>query len=274
MDPIVVDALSLLGLNMLLWLVSLPLGKTWPVDFIWSNWPIYQASIIYSRSAGVGGDKDRQILVFSLVCVWGFRLTNNFYARGGIGHEDWRYADMREKFGDNFWWISLFSVFLGQTIFLFLPCLSLYGAIESAEPLFSTAYDIVGFVFLVAAILLETISDQQMNDFVTSKKLGKATDVVINKGLWRLSRHPNYLGEMTFWWGLYLVSASKTDAWKICGPISISALFVFVSVKLMEDRQILNKGEKYREYQMEVGSSLLLLPPVVNKWLGKMLYSK
>ena len=73
MYPIVVDALSLLGLNVVLWLVSLPLGKTWPVDFIWSNWPIYQAAMIYSRSDGVDGDKDRQVLVFCLVCVWGFR---------------------------------------------------------------------------------------------------------------------------------------------------------------------------------------------------------
>lgn len=168
----------------------------------------------------------------------------------------------------------MFSVFLGQTIFLFLPCLSLYGAIESKEPLFSCAYDAVGFVFLVSAILLETISDQQMNDFITSKKLGHTTDVVINQGLWRYSRHPNYLGEMTFWWGLYLLSATKTEAWMVCGPISISALFIFVSVKLMEDRQIQNKGDKYREYQMEVGSSLLLLPPAINKLLGKTLYSK
>ena len=62
MDPKLTDALTLIGINVLLWLVSLPLGKTWPVDFIWSNWPIYQASMIYARS-GTSGDKDRQIMV-------------------------------------------------------------------------------------------------------------------------------------------------------------------------------------------------------------------
>jgi len=205
-------------------------------------------------------------MVFCLVCVWGFRLTNNFYARGGIGHEDWRYTDMREKFGKNFWWVSLFSVFLGQTIFLFLPCLSLYGAIESEDPL--EALDWVGGAIMFLGIMLETVSDQQMNDFIERKKIGKVTDPVIHEGLWCYSRHPNYLGEILVWWGLYVFSLTKTDFWKVSGPISITLLFVCVSVKLMEDRQLKNKGDAYRKYQQEVGSPLLLLPLAANRWIG------
>ena len=69
----------------------------------------------------------RQLITCVLVALWGYRLTHNFVARGGIGHEDWRYADMRRQFGAHFWWISLFSVFLGQTLFLFAACLPLYA---------------------------------------------------------------------------------------------------------------------------------------------------
>ena len=205
-----------------------------------------------------------------LLCVWGFRLTNNFYARGGIGNEDWRYVDMREKFGKHFWWISLFSVFLGQTVFLFLPCLSLYGAIESEESL--GVLDWVGGATMFVAIMLETVSDQQMNNFIDRKKAGFTTEPVISEGLWRYSRHPNYLGEILVWWGLYFFSLTKTEAWKVCGPISITLLFVCISVRLMEDRQLENKGEAFKRYQQEVGSPLLLLPPAVNRWIGGLCY--
>jgi steroid 5-alpha reductase family enzyme len=128
------------------------------VDFIWSNFPIFQAAMIYSRSPS--GDKDRQIATLCIICVWGFRLTHNFYARGGIGHEDWRYTDMREQFGKHFWWISLFSVFLGQTIFLFAPSLSIYGAMGSEDPM--GAADWMGLAVCVIAVLLETVADTQV----------------------------------------------------------------------------------------------------------------
>ena len=90
-----------------------------PVDFVWSNWPIVQCLLILARaSVHAKGDAtvvgSRAYLVVTLVIVWGLRLTTNFVGRGGIGHEDWRYADMRVQFGRHFWWISLFSVFLGQ----------------------------------------------------------------------------------------------------------------------------------------------------------------
>ena len=96
------DASILGGTNVLLWLVSLVLGKTWPVDFIWSNFPLVLCArvILSNRGAGL---RERQLLVCTVVAVWGYRLTHNFVARGGIGHEDWRYVDMRRQFGAHFW---------------------------------------------------------------------------------------------------------------------------------------------------------------------------
>ena len=278
MDDIIFDALTLIGINILLWIWSLYLLKTWPVDFIWSNFPIYLAVAIYKRLNFIGGEEgegniDRIMMAIALISVWGFRLTQNFYMRGGIGHEDWRYEDMRDKFGKHFWWISLFSVFLGQTIFLFLPCLSLYGVLQSNEKL--GFVDWVGFSVIIIAILLETIADTQMNNFIAAKKEKRIDEAVCKSGLWGYSRHPNYLGEILFWWGLYLLSlSSKSDAWMVIGPISITFLFVFVSVKLMEDRQLKNKGEKFKIYQREVGSSLLLLPKVINKFFGEQIHGK
>lgn len=111
----------------------------------------------------------------------------------------------------------------------------------------------------------------QMNNFIAAKKEGRCSDAVINKGLWAYSRHPNYLGEILFWWGLYLLGAGGSDGWVVAGPLTITALFVFVSVKLMEDRQLKNKGEAFRAYQRKVGSGLLLLPSFANEWIGQKL---
>ena len=116
LHPISADAATLLGINVFLWIVSLILGKTWPVDFIWSGWPPVQCLIILWRGGGDGGICARQQFVCVLVALWGYRLTHNFVIRGGIGHEDWRYTDMRTQFGKHFWWVSLFSVFIGREL--------------------------------------------------------------------------------------------------------------------------------------------------------------
>jgi steroid 5-alpha reductase family enzyme len=79
---------------------------------------------------------------------------------------------------------------------------------------------------------------------------------------------------MLLWWGLYMLSLSHTDAWLVAGPILITLLFVFVSVKLMEDRQLANKGGAFREYQRKVGSALLILPKGVNEAIGGWLFKE
>ena len=80
---VIFDACVLCGVNTLLWVASLVLGKCWPVDFIWSNWPIAQAIVIYARAGDAEGECTRRLCVFSLVCVWGCRLTLNFVSHGG-----------------------------------------------------------------------------------------------------------------------------------------------------------------------------------------------
>ena len=266
---IIFDGCVLVAVNLVLWLLSLVLGKTWPVDFIWSNWPIAQAAMIYRRGSE-GGNCDRQLITFTLTCVWGFRLTHNFVARGGVGHEDWRYTDMRTQFGKHFWWASLFTVFLGQTIFMFGPCLALYGALLGPESL--DVVDTAGALVCVGAILLESAADIQMNNFVAARREKRTESVMIDSGLWMWSRHPNYLGEVLWWWGLWLIGARAAPVWTVVGPILITLLFLGVSVKLMEDRQLKNKGEAFVAYRREVGSSLLLLPPFLNRRLGALMY--
>lgn len=262
------DATLLLAVNVALWLISLPLGKTWPVDFIWSGFPPVLCCIIISRSAF--GECARQILVCILVFLWGFRLTQNFVTRGGIGHEDWRYTNMRTQFGANFWWISLFSVFIGQTIFLFAACLPLYGALTAPGAL--DAIDALGAAVGAGAILLEAVSDAQMDAFQARKREHKTDAVIIDSGLWLWSRHPNYLGELLWWWAVYALGYRTAASYAMVGPLAITLLFVGISVGLLEDRQRANKGAAWEEYVRAVPSSLVLVPPSLGRRLGAWLH--
>ncbi len=263
------DALTLLGINVTLWIASLFLGKTWPVDFVWSGWPPIMCLLILLRSS-FAGNRHRQLVVCVLVSLWGYRLTHNFVARGGIGHEDWRYADMRAQFGKHFWWISFFSVFLGQTIFLFGGCLTLYGALLNTSPLSPT--DAIAATVAALSILLEAAADLQMDAFQSARREKRTDAVVIDRGLWLWSRHPNYLGEICWWWGLYLFGASAAPTWVCAGPIAMTLLFVGITIQLMEDRQIKNKPQAFAEYKRRVPSALLLVPPPVNRAIGDWLY--
>lgn len=274
------DAAILGGTNVVLWVASIFLGKTWPVDFIWSNFPIVLCGRIILGNPGQGVSH-RQQLVCVLVALWGYRLTHNFVARGGIGHEDWRYADMRTQFGKHFWWISLFSVFLGQTIFLFAACLSLYPALLRADPL--SLVDAIGAGVALGAIALETFADMQMDAFQKRRReeqqlsaasgSSSSSDEVIYEGLWQWSRHPNYLGEIGWWWGIYAFGAPAAPGWVLSGPCLITFLFVGITVQLMEDRQLARKPHAYRAYKRKVPSSLLLLPPPLNRALGEWLHA-
>ena len=262
------DGVTLLLLNVLLWIISLRLGKTWPVDFIWSTWPLLQCIRIISRQpeAGCG---PRQACVCLLVSAWGMRLTLNFIVRGGIGHEDWRYVAMRKQFGAQFWWVSLFSVFLGQSIFMFAACLPLYAALLIPTAMTQWS-DVLGFGVSTIGILLEFFADRQMDAYKAAKSGHVTVAPVIDRGLWLWSRHPNYFGEMMWWWGLWLFTMGSTaPVWVVSGPCGITLLFNLISVQLMEHRQRQSKGKAYEMYQLHVPSCLVPIPPAMSRWLSR-----
>ena len=267
---------SLLGVNVVLWLWSLRLGKTWPVDFIWSSWPIALAvALAVDNSSPEAELSLRVCVVIALVAAWGFRLTFNFVQRGGIGHEDWRYAAMRADFGPHFWWISLFSVFLGQSAFMFCGALALFPAIRAADdaPL---SFWLFGVAWTASAIVWEATADAQLDRFVrrSAASARGAAGAVCRSGLWALCRHPNYFGELAFWVGLYVLGRGEwtvaREAGRLTpaalGPLLLFALFRFVSVGLMEKRQATHtdwrRRELYCAYQRDVSSALIPLLPL------------
>jgi steroid 5-alpha reductase family enzyme len=215
-------------------------------DPYWSVAPIAIALWLASTSS-------RALIVIALVIAWGLRLTWN-WARGWRGYEDWRYADYRAKVGRAYWLVSLFGFHLMPTLWVYAGSLALFPALSSARPL--EILDAVAFVVTAGAIAIETIADQQLRAFRKTNQSG----AILATGLWRWSRHPNYLGEIGFWWGLYLfaVAADRSMWWLIFGPLSINVLFVAISVPLLDRRSIARRPE--------YAAHMALAPALLPRW--------
>jgi steroid 5-alpha reductase family enzyme len=192
----------------------------------------------------------RQIIVATLVFAWGLRLTYNWASRWrGLDHEDWRYSDLKTKAGKWFWLVDLVGIELMPTVLVFAGCLSLYPALTTGTRAFGTL-DVVAAVVTTAAIVIEATADAQLEHFAKGEH---HAGQIMDKGLWVYSRHPNYFGEVTFWWGLYIFALAADPGywWAGAGPLAVTLLFVFISIPLMEKRN-LGRRPGYEELQRRV----------------------
>jgi steroid 5-alpha reductase family enzyme len=144
------------------------------------------------------------------------------------------------------------------TILVFLGCVSLFPALTSLEPKINFL-DIIGLVITLTAILIETLADNQMWKYRKSRQKDQN---ICQTGLWKFSRHPNYFGEISFWWGLYFfaLGVSITNWWMIVGPLSITLLFLLISIPMIEKRHQKRKPE-YLDYNKRVSKII----PWINK---------
>jgi steroid 5-alpha reductase family enzyme len=214
-------------------------------DPYWSLAPIPIAFYWAFSSISYNADTLRQIMVLLLLTVWAIRLTYNCFQRWkDIRHEDWRYMDIRSNTGIFYWPVSFLGIHLLPTIIVFLGCLSLFPALTAGTNPFGIL-DILAVIVTAVAIWIETKADEELKNFLSGKN---GAEGFISSGLWSYSRHPNYFGEVLFWWGLYLFALSSSIIywWLIIGPVAITMLFVFVSVPMM-DRHLLKKRPNYSQ---------------------------
>lgn len=193
----------------------------------------------------------RQVVVVTLVFAWAIRLTYN-WARGwpGLHHEDWRYLDLYTKAPK--WLISFFGIHLFPTIMVLLGCSGLVPALVHGTRAWS-ALDSLALVVTATAILIETVADEQMRAFARTKQPGE----IMQSGLWAWSRHPNYFGELSFWWGLFLfgLAADPTWVWTIVGPLAMTAMFAFASIPLLDERSR-QRRPGFEEYMQRTSAIL------------------
>jgi len=202
-------------------------------DAWWSVLPPF-AALWLTGLSDADGPTPRQVAVHAVVWFWAIRLTTN-WAVGwpGLGHEDWRYVDLKERWPVPKWVVYVVAVEGVPTLFVWLGCLSLYPALALGDAGFGVL-DGAALAVGLAAVALELAADEQMRAFAATKQAGQLMD----RGLWRLSRHPNYLGEILFWFSLWLfaMAAAPHIWWVVAGPLAMVGLFLCASIPMLDER--------------------------------------
>ena len=203
-------------LFILLWAICLKTRDVTPVDSVWALGMVLMAATTYAFAPG---EPNRKLLLLILCAAWGLRLGGYMLWRWRHHGTDRRYAallgKLEAKRGWSFGYASARMVFATQAPLLFVVCLpTQLGQYDAGPPLGTLAW--IGAAIAAFGILFETIGDAQLVRF----KANPANDgKVMDQGLWRYTRHPNYFGDACAWWGIYLVAAETTTGlWAISGP--------------------------------------------------------
>ncbi len=196
------------------------------------------------------------VVMIAAITIWSVRLTLN-WAKHWIdfNHMDWRYENFKMKYPKLYVFINLFGIQLMPTLIVFLQIVVGIRYMFLNENL--TLISILGILIILSAISIQYIADKQMYAF---RQMHKGKKALINTGLWKYSRHPNYLGEIMVWTGLYVMyvgSHQQIDLY-VLSPIVMFLLFNFISIPLMENK-ILKSRPQYKIHQQHI-SKLLLLP--------------
>ena len=183
-------------------------------------------------------------LVLSAFLFWALRLTYNWYLNWtNLDHEDFRYIDLKDNNRFIAFINDLFGIHLIPTLIVNVSLYPIYEALMS-NSLNNLIY--IGFILIILAVVIQYISDAQMRKFKSNESnFGKT----MKYGLWKYSRHPNYLGEVSFWFGIYIfaLASGSTSIWLLACPMVMLALFVFISCPMMDNRS-LKKRPDYKEY--------------------------
>lgn len=228
------------AMAILTWLVSLAKGDASIVDSVWSLL-IWAAGAVYVYAAGDPGP--RGWLMFGLLSVWALRLCVYITARNWGEPEDRRYQKIRARNQPHFALKSLFIVFLLQGVLAWIVALPMMAA--GAAPAELTILDWIGAAIAIAGIVVETIADWQMARF---KAQPASAGQVMDRGLWRYSRHPNYFGETCTWWGLWLLAVSAGGWWTVASPLLMTLLLLKVSGVVLLERDIAERRPAYARY--------------------------
>ena len=228
-----------------LWLYSLRHNDVTVVDSFWG--PGF--SVVALTGLLVEGASPRGLILSLLVAAWGVRLGLYLHRRNHGKGEDARYQKIRAGYGPSFRWKSLYVVFGLQGLLISVVGLPLLAAIASDAPL--GLADAVGVGLWITGVLFESIADAQLSAF---KADPGSKGRVMDRGLWRYSRHPNYFGNFCMWWGIGVVALGVGAWFTLVGPILMSVLLLRVSGVSLLESTITERRPEYRAYQERTSS--------------------
>lgn len=248
------NILFFLNINVLFWVIGILLCNHWMIDLYWTIIPILLSHYFKTHPLAESNELRSKVSII-LMWTWSVRLTHSYFRREKWEwgkREDWRFNEMREKYGKHWWWISFFAVYVSQQIFLMGICLPMY-AIHSSNKSWDT-WDSIATFTCMTGIVIAYFADTQLYEFVQNneslKEKGEPVILTLDKGLWGYSRHPNYVGEQLWWWGLFIFAWNVGQGWMFVGPLVNTLCLAYVTI-LVENRMLRTeyRAEAYRKYQ-------------------------
>ncbi len=253
----------LLGLNLVLavalmatvWLVSLRLRDVSIVDVAWGAAGALMAASAFFMANGA---LPRRLLVTGMTVIWGCRLAFHIGVRKRGKGEDFRYAAMRAKRPEAFPLRSLVTVFLLQAVLIWAITIPAQVAQVHDIPANLTALDLLGLGLWLLGFGFEAVADLQLRRFLSDPE---NSGRVMDRGLWRFSRHPNYFGDSLVWWGIFLVAAATPMGWvTVFSPLLMTFFLMKVSGVPLLEEALAKRRDGYRDY-MERTSPFFPWPP-------------
>ncbi len=227
-------------------------NRTDVVDTAWGLGFVYLALVAWLMQ---GHPTGIPLISLLFVAAWGFRLALHIGSRNFRNAEDdYRYQEFRQKWQPNYWSMAYLRIFLLQALLVLVIGSSAVASILDGHPALKVVA-VLGYVVWGVGIVVEAIADWQLRRFVATKKSGQ----IMQTGLWRYSRHPNYFGEITSWWGAAIVALSLQQWWGIVGALVITLLITKVSgIPPLEKHYADNPA--FQKYKRRT-SVLIPLPP-------------
>eukprot|EP01098_Paradermamoeba_levis_P016813 TRINITY_DN9312_c0_g1_i1.p1 TRINITY_DN9312_c0_g1~~TRINITY_DN9312_c0_g1_i1.p1 ORF type:complete len:340 (+),score=78.98 TRINITY_DN9312_c0_g1_i1:49-1068(+) len=255
------SAISILLLFSSVWGFSVFIRDVSIIDSFWSLGYLVAAIVYYYHPETQNGSPERKKLILTLMGLWGVRLSAYLTWRNhGIG-EDYRYVGLRKMIGDQYWWKSYFYTFLPQWFLCWFISHPLLSAQKRGLP-FGTKSDLIGSLVWLVGFFFETVSDFQLATFKSNPaNKGK----LLTEGLWKFSRHPNYFGNATMFWGIYIISLSckkgLLDILKdIHSPLLMNYLLLRVSGVALLEKSLKKRKPEYADYISRTNAFLPFFP--------------
>jgi steroid 5-alpha reductase family enzyme len=246
---------GIIALMTILWIISIIIKNVSIVDYFWGPGFIF-STVFYFFSTGEV--TSRKLLLLVLVALWGIRLSGYLVWRNRGKGEDFRYRQIRKDYGENrYWWISFPQTFLLQGILMWLISAPLLGAQLFGEEKQLSLIDAVGVIFWITGFIFETGGDLQLASFKSDpSNKGK----VLDKGFWKYTRHPNYFGDASVWWGYALFSISAGSYVPVLGSVLMTLLIIKVSGVALLEKSLSDTKPQYREYIRKTSAFLPWFP--------------
>ena len=261
-ELLAVNAAILLALVLIQWAISVKINDVSFIDAFWGAGMgiLALASWLHVR----GGPGDLATLIFAMTALWGFRLGGYLFLRWRKEGEDKRYKMIlkKDREAGNFARAALTRVWLMQAVLLFaVSSPAQVGILASGAPAPIPPLAWTGFALWCVGVFFEWVGDWQLTRFKADPaNHGK----VLDTGLWRYTRHPNYFGDFAAWWGIWLACAAagwQYAAATVIGPLFLSfTLTKWSGVTLLEKGLDKSKGDKYADYKRRT-SAFFPLPP-------------